>query len=395
MLTIFLTTFNHKFGKKIVLITLLTASVKYINIQMLKQTLRQPIIKIMLITFFYMLISLSWSPDFQEGKGIVQNYVFYFLFPILVFSLIPDKKYIYMLIKVFVFTMFVNEIISYGILFDFWGSLDNLGFPTPFMHHTAYSMVVTIAIFIIGYELTQTRELRLRIIYFIFLLTMSGNLIISGGRNGQVTLFFIAFILALGYFRKSYKKALALFLAPVIVFIIAFFSYDQFQDRTIRIYTDTVSVIEKRDFRTSFGNRLFAFFIAEKYLEDYNFLVGEGVGSIKITKNNILEKHFTDTIHTNTTYTHFHQYYVSTLVQYGLIGLTLLFLLFYYFYKIKISDPKMNYIKILILLVMMISNLADGMLFIRSTMIIFAIFIGLILAQYRIENTTLKVKGDY
>lgn len=394
MLTIFSTTFNHKLGKKAVFITLLAASIKYINVQMFKQALQQPVVKIILLTLLYMFISLSWSPNFQEGKGIVENYIFYFLFPILVFTFIPNQKYIYILIKVFVFTMFVNEIISYGILLNFWGSLDNLGFPTPFMHHTAYSMVVTIAIFIIGYEFTQTKELKFRIIYLVFLLTMSGNLIISGGRNGQVTLFLIVVIFALGYFKKAYKKSLLLLLAPILLFTIAFFSYDQFQQRFVRIYTDSASVIEKRDFRTSFGNRLFAFFIADKYIEDYNFLVGEGAGSIKITKNDILEKYFSDTKHANTTYTHFHQYYVSTLVQYGLIGLSLLFLFFYYFYKVKIRDPKMNYIRNLILLVMIISNLADGMLFIRSTMIIFAIFIGLILAQSRIEDMQLTTKRD-
>lgn len=394
MLTIFATTFNHKFGKKLIFLTLLLASIKYINIQMMKQLLKQPIVQIMLVTFLYMLISLLWTPDFQEGKGIVENFIFYFLFPILVFSLIPNQKYIYLLVSTVVFTMFVNEIISYGILFHIWGSFDSLGFPTPFMHHTAYSMLVTIAIFIIGYEFTQTTELKLKLVYLVFLLTMSGNLIISGGRNGQVTLFLIALLLALGYFKKSYKKALILFFAPVILFVIAFFSYDQFQERTTRIYTDTLSVIEKQDFRTSFGNRLFAFFIADKYLEDYNFLVGEGAGSIKITKNDILKKHFSDTRHANTIYTHFHQYYVSTLVQYGLVGLSLLFLLFYYFYKVKIRDPKIHYLKNLTLLVMIISDLADGMLFIRSTMIIFAIFIGLVLAQSRIENMQLTAQKD-
>ena len=390
MLTVFISTFNHKLTKKLVIITLIIAAVKYIDIKMVKKLLQEPIVRVMLLTFSYMVLSLLWTPDFHEGKGIVENYIFYFMLPILVFSLIPDQKYISLLVKTFVIAMFINELISYGILFGIWGELNDQGYPTPFLHHTLYSVLVIIAIFIIGYELTRTKSIISRLFYLLFLLTMSGNLIISGGRNGQVTLFAIVLILAVSHFRSSYKKALLLLLTPILMFTVAFFSYDQFQERLKLIYTDSIAVIEQQNFRTSLGNRLFSYFLAEKYVKDYNYLVGEGAGSIKITKNTIIEKHFADAHQRAKQYSHFHQYYVSTLVQYGLIGLVLLFLMFYYLYKIKIKDPQLHYIKNIILLVIIISDTADGMLFIRAMMVVFAIFIGLVLAQQRVEQDILK-----
>lgn len=394
MSTIFFTTLNHKLGKKIVILTLIIASIKHIDIKTLKELLKQPLIKILLATLLYMFISLAWTPDFYEGKGIIENYIFYFLLPIIAFSLIPNEKHIQLLIKVFIITMFVNEIISYGIIFELWGSLDNLGFPTPFMHHTAYSLFVTIAILIIGYEFIHENNLQVKFFYFIFLLTMSGNLIISGGRNGQATLLLTIIVFSILHFKTSLRKGLLLFLAPILLFTVAYFTFSQFKDRTDRIYSDSKAVIINQNFQTSFGNRLFAFFIADKYIEDYNYFLGEGAGSIKITKNKILEKHFKDVKHSNTIYTHFHQYYVSTLVQYGLVGLILLLFLFYYLFKIKIINSNINYIKNAIVMIMIFSNLGDGMLFIRTTMIVFAIFIGLILAQSRIEKNQLISLGN-
>lgn len=389
VLTVFISTFNHKLTKKLVLTAFIIAAIKYIDIKMVKKMLQEPIIHVILITFAYMVISLLWTPDFHEGKGIIENYVFYFILPILVFALVPDQKYIHLLVKAFVIAMFINELISYGIIFGIWGELNDQGYPTPFVHHTLYSVLVIIAIFIIGYELTQTKNLVSRLFYITFLLTMSGNLIISGGRNGQVTLFLIVLVLVVSHFRKSYRKALLLLFTPIIIFTIAFFSYPQFHERLKLIYTDSVAVIEQQNFRTSLGNRLFSYFLAEKYVQDHNYLIGEGAGSITITKNAIIERHFSNADQNAKQYSHFHQYYVSTLVQYGLVGLILLFLMFYYLYKIKIVDPQLQFIKNITLLVIIISDMADGMLFIRAMMVVFAIFIGLALAQQRIERELL------
>ncbi|MBU1642675.1 O-antigen ligase family protein [bacterium] len=390
MLTVFISTFNHKLTKKLLVITLIIAATRYIDIKMLKKLLQEPIVRVMLLTFSYMALSLLWTPDFHEGKGIVENYIFYFMLPILVFALIPDQKYIYLLVKTFVFAMVINELISYGILFEIWGELNDQGYPTPFLHHTLYSVLVIFAIFIIGYELIHTKSIISRLFYLLFLLTMSGNLIISGGRNGQVTLFVIVLILTLNYVQTSYKKALLMLFAPILIITVAYFSYDQFQERLKLIYTDSMAVIEQQNFRTSFGNRLFSYFLAEEYVKDYNYLIGEGAGSIKIIKNTIIDKHFSGAHQSARQYSHFHQYYISTLVQYGLIGLVLLFLMFYYLYKIKIKDPQLHYIKNITLLVIIISDTADGMLFIRAVMVIFAIFIGLALAQQRVEQDILK-----
>ena len=390
MLTVFISTFHHKLTKKLAIIILIIAAIKYIDFKMLKKLLQEPIVRVILLTFSYMALSLLWTPDFHEGKGIVENYIFYFMLPILVFALIPDQKYIYLLVKTFVFAMVINELISYGILFGVWGELNDQGYPTPFLHHTLYSVLVIIAIFIIGYELTRAKSIISRLFYLLFLLTMSGNLIISGGRNGQVTLFLIVLVLAVSHFRRSYKKALLLLFAPILIFAVAYFSYDQFQERLKLIYTDSIAVVEQQNFRTSLGNRLFSYFLAEKYMQDYNYLIGEGAGSVKITKNTIIEKHFADAYQNAERYSHFHQYYISTLVQYGLIGLVLLVLMFYYLYKIKIKDPQLHYIKNVTLLVIIISDTADGMLFIRAMMVVFAIFIGLALAQQRVEQDSLK-----
>jgi len=392
MFTIFFTTIQHKLGKKIILLTLFAAVISYFKIDMFKSLLKQPLFRVIILSLSYMFLSLLWTPDFHEGKGIVENYLFYFIFPLIAFSLIPNQKYIPLLIKAFLITMFFNEIISYGIMFEVWGTTYDYEFPTPFMHHTAYSMIVTVAILILGYDFTQEKDIKIKIFYFLFLLTMSGNLILSGGRNGQMTLLLAIAVLSLSYFKTSYKKALILLLSPFLLFCVAYFSFDQFKVRTNQMYNATQNVIVKQDFTSSFGTRLLSFAIAEKYIQEYPYIFGEGAGSIKITKDTILTTHFKETPRLHEGHKHFHQYYISTLIQYGLIGVMLLLSLFYYFYKLQIKDPRMRYIQYITLLVMIFSNLADGMLFIRSTMIIFAIFIGLVLAQNRIESMSRESK---
>ena len=383
---VFISTFSHTISKKIIITTFILSFYKQTTWDQLKWYLRQPLIIVLLITFVYMSISLIWTPDFNQGRGIVENYIYYFLIPITIFSLIPNQKLIPYLIKTFIFSMFVNEVISYGIIFHIWGEMDSLGFPTPFVHHTIYSIFVAIALLLIGYQIAHSNNRLQQFLYLLFLVTMSGNLIISGGRNGQVTLLLTILVLALLSFRHSYKKSLLLLGSPILLFVLAFFLYGQFQERAIHIYTDAKQVFEDKNFETSFGNRLFSYFIAEKYVQDYNYFIGEGAGSIKTTKNALLDKYFKNVPHSNYIYTHFHQYYVSTLVQYGVIGLILLIMMFYFYYEIPIHNPEIQFLKKTLLLIMIFSNLADGMLFFRITMIIFAIFIGITIAQHRIET---------
>ena len=386
-ITLFMTTFHHKLGKGLLLITLLFAIVQHVKLPMLVIRLKEPLFIVMLTTLAYMTLSLIWTPDFHEGQGNVKNYLIYFILPIFTFSLISHKKQIHQLIKVFILAMFVNELISYSILFGFFGGSAAFdGYPTPFIHHSLYSIFVIIALFIIGYEFIYTKKILHKFIYLFFLLTMSGNLVISGGRNGQVTLILVIFVFALNYFRHSYKKALLLLLGPLLVFFIAYQTYDQFNDRLNKIYTDTEKVFLEQNYDTSFGNRLFSYILAEQYLKDYNYIRGEGAGSTRRIKNEIIDNNFSQAKQTARQYAHFHQYYISTLVQYGIIGLLLLLLFFYYLFKLKINNPEINYIRYVILLIMIFSNLSDGMMFTRSTMLIFALFIGLILAQYHIEQ---------
>ena len=97
-------------------------------------------------------LSIFWSSDTSFAVDYVRKYWHFLIIPIIYTSL--DRSYIKHVFSAFLLGMFISEIVSYGIFFEFWtkeGVSPND--PSPFMDHTNYSIYLAFTVFILMHRI--------------------------------------------------------------------------------------------------------------------------------------------------------------------------------------------------------------------------------------------------
>lgn len=333
---------------------------------------------------FVLALSLLWSEDLESGINYVSRFATYIYIPLLIVASSVRRETIPLIIKAFIFSMFINELISYGMLFGF--IQNNSSYPVAFMHHIPYSVLVAFTILLIGYEFKNSNNIKHRLFYAFFFITMTGNLVISGGRTGQVTLFLTLFFVILAYARFSLRSLFLATLLPTLIFASAYFGYTQFEQRVQHAISDTQRALQHHDFNSSFGTRLASYVIAKDILSEDALLFGVGIGDLDIEKKRIVSRNYEGKMQGAHNHWHFHNYFIDTLVGTGLLGFIVLLALLLAIYRTKIDNRELAYIKLITLFVVIIADLPDRLLHQQNTMLFFAIFIGMVLAQHRMES---------
>lgn len=331
-------------------------------------------------------LSLLWSEDLKSGINYVNRFAIYIYIPLLIVASSVKRETIPYIIKAFIFSMFLNELISYGMLFEIIPTQQKTDFPVAFMHHVPYSVLVAFTILLLGYEIKKSNDIKRQLFYAAFFITMTGNLVISGGRTGQLTLLLTLFFVILIYSRLSLRTLVLASLVPALIFVAAYFGYDQFNQRVHHAISDTQKALQQQNFNTSFGNRLASYVIAREILAEQSLLVGVGIGDRDIEKNRIIQRDYSGQMNVAEAHGHFHSYFIDTLVGSGLLGLGALIALLLAIYNTRVVDSEIAYIKLVTLFTIIIADLPDRVLHQQNTMLFFAFFIGLVLAQYRIER---------
>lgn len=365
---------------------------KFIDYNKLKYLLQNKTIQFFLLFFIYNSITYIWTPDKKHYFDWILDNFYFFLLPMILIATTATEKTIKLYIKIFLFIMFANEIISYGIFFHLWLSFKD-DFPIYFMFHIPYSVILSMTILITYYELLSSQDnIFLKIIYSIFLVTMLGNLVLSGGRTGQITLLASTIIFLVITSNKQHKKHIGItFIVMSLLLSVSFFTYPQFQKRTAQIYTETMGSIENQNFNTSIGNRLLSYVLVQKFIADKDMIFGEGTGSKNIIKNQLIDKYFPHKHYDAYHHDHLHEYYLDTFFEVGLVGIILFVLFIYHLSKSASYSKEMKNIKVILIIVLLISSLFDRILLMRSAMLIFALFIGLIIAS----DMLVKEKNQY
>lgn len=317
------------------------------------------------------------------------KFIKYFLLPILIISTTIKKEYFKYIVSAFLLGMFINEIISYGIYFEFiknnffgfsiTGNKDN---PVPFLpSHMEYTLFLSLSIIISIFSFFCTNNKIVKIVLLIFTITMTTNLFLTTGRTGQFTLLGTTLILIVIYFRGNYKYIIFSLLTVVTVFSMGFFFSDNVNKRLKSGYNDIVKVIENKDFNTSWGIRLSSYILIPKIIEDKNFNIIYGTGYCKVNEviHQIHMKEFGENSIFRVQEGHLHNSYITIFAGTGLIGLILLILIWYQIFKVKIEDSYFNYIRYSFLFVVFLGGFTENMFRQREVMMLSAIFISIII----------------
>jgi len=289
------------------------------------------------------LIHILWmfvSEDITYTKSIVRSSLYYF-YPI-IFITFLDYRYLSRYLFTFFLSMLFSELFSYGLHFGLlpaqWGFYNNPLDPSPFYHHTHYGMALAFTLSIIFYDLVTKREQKyITLVLSLFFITASINLFINGGRTGYILYFLL--LMSMGFwFIKKHSYKLFAFIIPVILtaFVLAYNYSPAFQKRLQDTQYEITTLIESRNFSSSFGSRVGAWTYSIPIIEEH-LIFGVGTGNQLKEVGKYVNAHDSKyyKTFTNGHMVHLHNQYISVLIQFGLIGLSIYLFLLYRLFTYK------------------------------------------------------------
>jgi len=347
-----------------------------------KQLIQNKFTLLLLIFILYSFIGLLWSSNLNEGLNYAIRYWYYL--PLLVIATNLKKEYYKLVISAFLLSMLISELISYGMYFELiaWTNKSS-PYATPFMNHLQYSTYVVFTSLFLLNQILYEDDVKTKIFYSLFFVTVSANLFVNGGRIGYLTFFatlFLVFILNM----KHKIKALFFSLLIILFSIYAAYNLSAIFQKRVNFTIKELHYIAEEKFHTSFGQRLAMFYVGSQIIKEYP-LLGVGTGDeMDVLKEAIYTeykkfKYLKDR-------RHFHNVFLHITVQLGFIGLTLMVLLFYNFYRVKIENRYYSNVKYIFITVFLITCMTGNMFHQQFTMALFSLFGGLIVSQNLLES---------
>ena len=335
--------------------------------------------------------------------NILTFYLKYFSFYIMffiVFYTSMKKEYVEKLISAFLFGMLFSEIVSYSIYFNLidvsyfkskgliHNSASSLD-PSPFMHHSFYTIFLSVAILLIFDNLFRIKNKVLIFFSVIFLFSAITNLFLNGGRLGQVA-FLISFLI---YIFFKFKKIKLFFLGVIGISFILFVAFKFspiFKYRTNMAINNIEQIIKHNNFDTSLGKRIGADFISFKILiNNYkNFLFGLGAGDAKREYFNFAKKNYPKIYKQINNLVHVHNQFFQLWIDGGILAFILMILYFVFLYRLAPIPLTIG-----IIIIFIVGFLGDVLLY-RPKTFLLLIFISNILINFSTYYETSNTGRD-
>jgi O-antigen ligase len=355
-----------------------------------------------LIYLLVHIVALLWTADMQFGLYTLKKQLKFLFIPI--FMLFVKREHVKYYILAFLLSMSLSEVWSYGIWFELlplYGGA-TLEDPIPLMSHITYTPFLTIATYLLLYYFLfdpSVGKLK-KTTYAFFILTISINVFINGGRAGQVMFLAMIAITIFQYFpRKALKAAIISSIILLTTFSTAYTFSEIFKHRVDLATSQFTNYSEflkstpapgKEFVSSSVGERMvFAVSSWEIFKEHPIFGVGTGDFKNEFAKKLSINAPYVEIVENP------HNMYSLILAQFGLIGLAALLYMFYTQVKIaKHSNEEfVRKIGIALPLLYLLIMLSDSYLMAHMTGLLF-IFISSFVykdyeadKQYRLKTT--------
>ncbi len=329
-------------------------------------------------------ISILWSED-QWNAFIYVGKYWYFIIIVVLFTSLKIEN-IPKALSAFIFGMFISEMISYGIFFELF-TYRNISpsNPSPFMHHIEYSIFLAFTTLVLLGRIFNEGDLKYKLLYTFFFITMSGNLFLTAGRTGQFAFVLGLFVLALVSFKNKIK---AFSISVVLTFIIVSIALNlshTFNERVSIGKENIVNVIKNKDYCTSWGGRVGAWILSKDIILQ-SPIVGVGPLDNMAEFNTLIDNKYPEMKCMQQTFMHIHNQYLQIFTQLGMIGLISFLSIFYFIWVLPLKRGEYRNIKYIYVSIILFAFMSEVLMHRQFSMTLFAFVVGLLLARHRTEN---------
>lgn len=335
----------------------------------------------LLMSFFILgLISLSYTSDISKSLERLSKMMAYIVVPIAFVTINPSSELLRKAIRVFIYALIVFCCFSllrlgYFLLVDYeishWYNFVQDSMYHKYMPEDAMYLNTGLVFVLFG---TFNKNFKL-LVSFLFLTVI----VLFGVRLGLFVFMLILFI----YFLRNIKdllnvKTLVIALLGVVASVVLIqqsrYANDKFFDTLQKLGFNTgeqVSEVGENYHDISLREKLWS---SATEVISKNPILGHGVGDEKNELTKIYIEKGYDIGRFNA-----HNQYLSSMIQFGLIGLGLLFLLFGYLFRL--SKQRKNIQLFLITIIMIISMITESYLELQQGVFYFCTFVTLFVFQ--------------
>lgn len=343
---------------------------------------KQPLFISLFLLICLLVLSLLWTDYANLRTGIKYITRYWYLIPMLIIYTSIEKKNIPIVLSAFLLGMFISELVSYGIFFEIihWNGLSTKD-PTPFMHHTLYSIFLVLTAGILLNKLFTSISLSHKVGYLLFFITVTSNLFINSGRTGQFLFFLVLIAVIINHYKINLKSIVLIIILSFLIPYLAFTFSPNFHQRMLQSYNSLSNLSYNN---SSIGIRIGLVVVSKDIFLEHP-IVGVGVGDYLIEKAKTVQTKYPES-EMITKQVHYHNQYIEFLVIAGILGLFSYLLIFITFGRTLIKESEIKTIKIIFILTFTVASLADATFHLNRSMSLFALFAGLIVAKNRSER---------
>jgi len=212
-----------------------------------------------------------------------------------------------------------------------------------------------------------------------FFMTVTGNLFISQGRIGQLAFAFAILIAGILHFKLNLKTFLISIFTICSIFFTAYYSSPMFQKR-ITMARNDIKKIQEGNFDYSWGIRVAYLIMGTDIIKEHP-IFGVGIENTKAVALEYIKenpRHFSKGAIDFMSYSHhYHNQYLMTTVQGGVIGLILFLAMFYYLLTLPIADEELKRLSILFTFIFLIGFISEPLIIYDQARALFILFVSL------------------
>jgi O-antigen ligase len=342
---------------------------------------KEPVFKAIGLLILILLLSLLWTEPQNLKFGLKYVTRYWYILPVFAIFTSLKKSYITHILSAFLGGMFISVTLSYLTYFHIipFEQFAAEG-ASPLMHHTLYSIFLAFSIGILLKLGLSTQTATHKMLYTVLFLFFTINLFLNIGRAGHLLFFMILPFVLIGHYRITIKSVTLTLLLITGISYLTFTQSNIFRDKIKLTYQNLTHI----SYNTSLGARIGLNIIAKDIVIEHP-LLGVGAGDYLSEKKKIINQRYPQRQYVRFL-VHYHNQYAAFTVIAGIFGLLAYLFIWLQVGRIPIEDRTLRMVKYLFIFTFVITSLIDAMFHLNRPLSLFALFLGLLLAQSKYER---------
>jgi len=348
------------------------------------------------VLFFIALnaISLLWSSDPGAGLRYLTKFRYLLLIPMLASSVRPIcRRYA---VTAFELAAGASVVLSVGILLGIFRLRDaHPGNPSPTMAHLDYGLLLALAaLMILARIFYSEMTVGHTVMWSILAIFTIFGLMVNVGSAGHLAFAGGLVVLLIHRARGRPAKLIIGFGAGfMLTLVLVWVLFPKLQARVDEAHTELRNAIVDQRFDSNLGGRIAAIKVAREIFRQHPFF-GTGVGGNIPTFRRALDTRFNEFKPSIYWYPHFHNQYAQVATELGSAGLLALAWIFWELIRTPYRSRETDATALILATVFLLGFLGEPFFHKQITLVMFALFAGLISAEQLDEASTEGDKSD-